>query len=1047
MAVAVPFMPVRYDVTTLAWPTAQGTDAVSAPLAAYSPVRLDIEVPCAAARELDARSTDPAVLVSTNAPSSEYGKLTGLLLQVHDGQVALVVRGQQLGSAVLPDSECSISVHSDGHRTFAAVGDRTLAQVNDDIRPQLTGIYSDLDERIDNVRDVSFAAEVDNRYASSATLLKILVIVLAVLGFLGSLLALRRYDKSAGRRPPRIASPGWWRPTARDVVVVSVLAVWWLIGAMTADDGYFLEMARARSDIGYVSDFYRWFAVAVAPIGWFVELYAQWVQISTATPWVRLPAFAMGLVSWLLISRMMLPRLGQRVRRSRAAGWAAAAVFLAAWMPYNNGLRPEPVVVVFSLLAFCAVERALATRRLVPAALGLVAAALAVATNPHGVVAVLPFIAALKPLLRLLIERARQFGWVPVLAPVAACSLVILTVAFADQTLQSTMDATKLRTEIGPSLKWYEELSRYTLLFSQVPDGSLTRRFPVLLMMLCLATCVVVLLRKGQIRGAALGPSRRLLAVAALYFVALAFTPTKHTHHFGVLAAVCGSVAALTALATSSTVLRSRRNRSFFFAGLMVVLAFAFTGTNAWWYVSGWGVPWFDKSPSINGYEASTFLLVIAGIALIVGCVEHLRLDEHRPDAAQEDSGRALRLGTAPLSLVCALLMAAEVGSLTKVIQEQSGSYSLGQDNVKQLVGSSCGLSDYVNVETNPSAGVLEVSPSQPATAAPGTRLPKKLHDETPDEYLLARETGFQRPGLPPANDAAKTGGSDWTPPYRFGTDRAPVWGSYDPAGVGTGQLRTSWYEIPERVTSGEVPLVLSLAGSERGANSVVVEFGRDTPEGFELLHRHPVIQDEAPQWRDHRITVGSAADGATKMRIIANDQAIGVNGWVAVSAPRAPQLTRMTDVVGDAPTFVEWTAALVHPCLKMTNIHDGIAEVPHYRVAGGGEVRSVGQGWSSPDAGGPFGWLTVATSMSEMPTYLKNDLQRDWGSLYAVHPYDPDALPAEAAKQVRTETHWGLWTPGPLTKPIHLPGDVPNSNDRADVPLFDEDMADEQTR
>ena len=102
----------------------------------------------------------------------------------------------------------------------------------------------------------------------------------------------------------------------------------------------------------------------------------------------------MGIVSWLLISREVLPRLGQQVRRSNAAGWAAAAVFLAFWLPYNNGLRAEPVVVLFSLLALCAVERAVATKRLLPAALGLVVAALSVAANPHGMVSVLPYIAA-----------------------------------------------------------------------------------------------------------------------------------------------------------------------------------------------------------------------------------------------------------------------------------------------------------------------------------------------------------------------------------------------------------------------------------------------------------------------------------------------------------------------------------------------------------------------------------------------------------------------------------------------------------------------------
>ena len=117
-----------------------------------------------------------------------------------------------------------------------------------------------------------------------------------------------------------------------DAAVFAALVVWWLIGGMTADDGYFLTMAQVRDDLGYVTDYYRWFSGTVAPMGWFVELQARWVAVSTATPWIRLPALGMGLLSWVLISRYVQPRLGQRVRRSRAAGWAAAAVFLACWL-------------------------------------------------------------------------------------------------------------------------------------------------------------------------------------------------------------------------------------------------------------------------------------------------------------------------------------------------------------------------------------------------------------------------------------------------------------------------------------------------------------------------------------------------------------------------------------------------------------------------------------------------------------------------------------------------------------------------------------------
>ena len=453
----------------------------------------------------------------------------------------------------------------------------------------------------------------------------------------------------------------------------------------------------------------------------------------------------------------------------------------------------------------------------------------------------------------------------------------------------------------------------------------------------------------------------------------------------------------------------------------------------------------------------STILLGVAAIAGIVAFVEHLRLDENRPHqlptkrplTGLEKRSRALRLGTAPLSIICALLVVGELATFAKVIHKQWGSYSLGADNVKQLAGSSCGLSDYVYVETQPKQGMLGVSAEQPSTAAPMTDEsapvpPERLEDKVqPDDYLRTKMDGFARGGLPPG-DGTDPQEPDWKPPHQFGDDDAPVWGSYDDVGISTGEFRSQWYDLPERAANGEVPVVIALAGTEVGSNSLAIEFGRDTADGFEVMQRHYVEQGPAPQWRDHRVTVGGAAEGATKARIVATDQALGPNGWLAVSAPRAPQLTNMTQFVGDQPSFVEWPAALVHPCLQISGMRNGIAEVPKFRVSAGAEVREIGQGWSSPDAGGPFGWMNVTTSMRELPTYMKNDIHRDWGSLYAVDPYEPDALPAEAAMEVHTETRWGTWTPGPLTKPIHLPGDVPSSDDRNDIPKLQEDTSDE---
>lgn len=1024
LAFVVPLMPVAYDVVDLRWPTVYGTGAVSAPLLGYQPLSVRADVPCAAIRDLAARKAGSAVLFATTPPSSMYGDASGMSLRLKANQVVVFAGGQQLATAALPAGDCGVSVRSDGASTVVRLGGATIVDLQQNARPQVTGIYSDLDGNRDDIRGLSVDVRVDTRYETTATAAKLAVIALAIAAFAGCVVMLRQLDVRATGRVIRLVPTAWWRPTGRDAAVITVLLIWWLFGAVTSDDGYILTMAEDQARSGYIGNIYRWFDTPEAPFGWFYELYALWVRVSTATPWVRLPALLMGVCSWLLISREVMPRLGPAVRRSRAAGWAAAVVFLSFWLPYDNGLRPEPVVVIWALLGMCAVERAVATKRLLPLALGLFAASFALAATPTGLIVLAPFLAAARPLSRLLRARIREFGWLPTLAPLVASGTVVLGAVFANQTLRSVWDSTVIRTGIGPAEAWYQEMDRYQALFTMTPDGSLARRFPVLLVFLCLGTCLVVLLRRGSIPGAALGPSRRLIGTTVLSIALLALTPTKWTHHFGAFAALGGSLAALTALATSASVLRSQRNRALFTAGLLIIAALAATGPNAWWYVSGWGSPWFDKAPSFHGHMLSTVLLAMAVIALVIAGVEHLRLVE--PGAVASDArtakyqrrqsllrlttrSQALRLASTPLAVVCAVLVLAEVATMGKAIQKQWHSYSLGKDDIAQLTGASCGLSDYVYVEKDPLAGVL--------VPVPGAN-------------NQATMTGFHRDGLPAStgSDAAQP---DWTALYQAAGDRAPVWGDYDPSGATVpGELRTPWYTLPDRARTGDSPLVVDLAGQESGTNSVTVEFGTRTAHGFDVIDRRRIVKPGGPTWREARLTLGGAATRATAVRLVVTSRAVGVDQWLAVSTPRVPTLVRMTDLIGTSPVFMEWPTTLVHPCLRQFDTRDGIGEVPAYRVSAGTDLRDVGQGWSAPGAGGPFGWLNVVATERTLPTYLKGDLDRDWGTLYAIDPY-VSAVPTAAAERIGHEVHSGLYSPGPVSEPIELPGSPAKSDTR----------------
>ena len=108
----------------------------------------------------------------------------------------------------------------------------------------------------------------------------------------------------------RILPRGWWRPRPVDAVVTALLAVWWVIGSGTVDDGYIAGIVRSRGDNGFVGNVYRWLNAPEAPFSWFYEPYHWWSTISAATPWMRLPSTLLGLLCWFLVSRLLLPRLG-----------------------------------------------------------------------------------------------------------------------------------------------------------------------------------------------------------------------------------------------------------------------------------------------------------------------------------------------------------------------------------------------------------------------------------------------------------------------------------------------------------------------------------------------------------------------------------------------------------------------------------------------------------------------------------------------------------------------------------------------------------------
>jgi arabinosyltransferase B len=1053
-ALATPFLPVTQTTSTMNWPQAGVAASVDAPLMAQVPIDLQATVPCALVRELP---REGGLLLATAPPQGTDAPLNAMFMRVTADTVDVLDRNVVVASAPRARVEAggctAITFSSDINSTTATFeglsigGNPVTGTLTGDLRPQVVGVFTSLDGPAP--AGLSLTANIDSRFTSSPTLIKSAAMVLAVLLTISSLVALARLDGTDGRGHRRFFPSHWWRFKPVDGAVVGVLLVWHFIGANTADDGYLLTMARVSEHAGYMANYFRWFGVPEAPFGWYYEVLAAMAKISTASPWMRLPALLAGILCWLVISREVIPRLGRAVRHSSAAVWTGGLVFLAFWMAYNNGLRPEPIVALGALLTWCSVERAIATGRLLPAAVAILIAAFSLGAAPTGLMCVAALLAGARPMVRILVRRHREVGAWPLISPLLAAGTVVLVVVFADQTFAGVREATRVRSLIGPNMNWYEEFLRYYYLFVQTVDGSVARRFAFLVMILCLFTTLFVLLRRKKIPGAAVGPSWRLLGVVFGTIFFMMFNPTKWTHHFGAYAGIAGSLAALTAVAVSASALRSRRNRTMFAAGLLLVLAFSFSGINGWWYVSSYGIPWFDKTVSLGGRQLNSALLALFVVAVLVVAWQYFREDFIGTEvkASSEKGRRIKKFAAVPLTVVAALMVLFEVLSLAKGAVSQYPAYSLARSNIDAVTGSPCGLADDVLTEADPNAGRLQpvIDPSDPPLnpnnplggSDPTGFSPNGVPTDLSADYTEVKPgqsntdgqtvgpnfaTGAGA-GTEGGTGAVGVNGSNVKLPYGLNPATTPVLGSYQTGIQEPASLTSSWYGLPAR--SEQSPLVvISAAGriwseSKDGevtyGQSLLLESGHREADGTITALGTYLPKDigPAPSWRNLRVPIDELPAGTDVVRIVANDPNLTGDQWLAFTPPRVPQLQSLNDYIGTTqPVLLDWAVGLQFPCQRPFDHKYGVAEVPGFRILPDRPLAvSSTDTWQSHENGGPLGWTEMLAEASTVPTYLVDDWGRDWGALERYTPYFPQAEAAVVdTGEVRRS---GFWSPG----------------------------------
>lgn len=1044
LSVLTPLLPVVQTTATLTWPQGGQLSNVTAPLISQAPVSLTATVPCDVIR---AMPPEGGMVMGLAPQKGKDAALNSLFVTVTGKRVDITDRNVVIASVAREKAEAPgcqrIEITSTTAGTFATFvglppvtdtqganaaqrGSESLRTGFPDpnLRPAIVGVFTDLSGPAPP--GLSVSAVIDTRFTTTPTAVKLAAMLLAWAATAVAIAALWRLDRLDGRRMRTLIPQRWRTVTSVDATVIASFLVWHVLGANSSDDGYILGMARVADRAGYMSNYFRWFGSPEDPFGWYYNLLALMARVSDASIWMRLPDLVCALLCWLLLSREVLPRLGPAVARSRPALWAAGLVLLAAWMPFNNGLRPEGQIATGALITYVLIERAISSGRLTPAAFAILTAAFTLGIQPTGLIAVAALIAGGRPLLRILVRRRAVVGTWPLVAPLLAAGTVILTVVFADQTLATVLEATRIRTDIGPSQEWYTENLRYYYLILPTVDGSLSRRFGFLITALSLFISMFIMLRRKHVPGVARGPAWRLMGVIFGTMFFLMFTPTKWVHHFGLFAAVGAAMAALATVLVSPAVLRWSRNRMTVVTAVLFLLALCFATTNGWWYVSSYGVPFNNDMPRIAGVTVSTvfFALFAASAAYTVWL--------HFASRSRGEGRIGRVLTAAPIPVAAGFMVVVFIASMAAGVVRQYPTYSNAWANVRALSGG-CGLADDVLVEPDANAGFLTALPGEYGRLGPlggpgpigftPNGVPEKIVAEairvnTPMpgvDYDWSAPTRLGRPGI---------NGSTVPLPYGLDPARVPVAGSYVDSAQQESTLTSAWYRLPP--DDGGHPLVVVTAAGTIAGNSVLngrtdgqsvlLEYGRPGPDGSVIAagRVEPYDLGPAPSWRNLRFARDSIPADATAVRVVAEDRSLSLGDWIAVTPPRVPELRTVQQYVGSTqPVLMDWAVGLAFPCQQPMLHADGVTEVPRYRITPDYTAKKQDTDtWQDGRNGGLLGISDLLLRAQVMATYLFDDWGRDWGSLRRFTTI-VDAEPAEL--QLGSATRSGLWTPGPL--------------------------------
>ncbi|MBV9163941.1 MAG: arabinosyltransferase domain-containing protein [Pseudonocardiales bacterium] len=1001
VALVLPFAPVTAEQTMVTWPVpGQPVMSSTALFAPYRPAELTVVVPCPAIRAAADRGRTVTVLAT-----GPYGD--GLVLRTEAGTARLLL-GRRVVSATPvagTAADCRTRVHADPAGTAITIGTgadaRTSNLVGEPV-PKVFAFRTDLDPR--QASGMTVTARTASPFAASPTGVKTLLILgqlLAVLTALRLLTTQRLLTTLDPPATPRPLTRTRWagdnparpdghlvglssRPSAEptiprqrwctvgvDVGVLGILAGWAIIGPLTDDDGFATTIARNAAQSGNVGNYYRWWNASETPFALSEQLLAPLTQVSLAPLWLRLPSTVLGVATWFVLSRGVLTAALPAVAGTVRIRLLAAVCLLAAWLPFNLGVRPEPYVAlgVTSVLALLWRARGLATLGWATVVVGLT-----VPVSPTGLLVAAPVVVFAPRIVAIVRGSAR--GRAEVLARVlllCCIAAISLTAVFADQTWDGLVAATRWHAFFGPSLPWYHEPDRYRFLLGHDQDGSATKRVPVLLTLALLPVVGALLTRRTEPGGVA-SSAARLAGVVLTALALLWLTPSKWSHHFGAVAGVFASflvVAGVLLVQRARAPVPDRVSRGVAMAGTVLVAAaagLAFTGPNAWWQPAIYDVPWVAGPVRPIGLPLDSPLLWIGASAL--GCMVlatpvTLAVRGERWGTARVRLEQALIAAPAVLAVAVAGTAVVVLLSsfLAAPVRRPAGSLALV--NLHRLTGGPwCGLADDIQVLPDGAVLVPDSSGADSSGRLDG----------------FAALAGFD-PSSPPPNPPG-TGMS------------AELWGSLIGGPQRTGTMTSPWFRLPALGSTSGV--AVSVSGRTDGGNKLVLEFGQAGHAGVTTLGTRVPFDRVRPNqdqlngppdyrpWRSLGLDATQIPADADRVRIHAVDATTDPDGWLAVTGPRLRSVVGFNEfLAGRGPVLVSWPQAFLFPCVRnIAGVADGLADAPRVVIEAPRRHGRLSAITTDQNQGGDFAALRPFGQLYEVPTRLAGHPDVDWGAL-----------------------------------------------------------------